>query len=464
MKSIKHRVLKSFLLIIFISICILDILLSIFVKNYYYNNSERLLKNQINTSVVFYNKYFTSSTLQENIYDNVDILWNQSDAQVQIYDTDGKLLIDSIGVSEDGKKYSDVTNVINGENSGRWVGKVDYCDNKVMSVAAPITVKGESVGIIRYVISLESVDNEIISILTMFIVISIVVLLIGIILSLIVADSIILPIKRLTGVAEKMAAGDLGVRSIVKEKDEIGKLALTLNYMAEEIVERDKLKDDFISSVSHELRTPLTAIKGWVITLEDEDTDEKTLKSGLGIIEKESDRLGMMVEELLDFSRLQNGKVILKKEPIIISEFINYIEIYMSQRVKRENKKLELRNNAGNEVVNIDINRMKQVLINLIDNAFKFTSDDGKILLNISKNNDEITILVKDNGCGISKSDLPKVKEKFYKGKNAKSQNGIGLSICDEIIKLHCGELIIDSVENVGTQVCIRIPIKKERS
>ena len=462
MKSIKYRVLKSFLLVVFISISILDILLSIFVKNYYYANSESLLKNQIQTSVLFYNKYFTASTLEENVYDNVDIFWNQSDAQVQIYDTNGKLLMDSIGAIEESDKNSDVTKVLNGEKSERWIGEVSYYNYKVMAVSAPIIVNDEIVGVMRYVISLESVDSEVYSILMIFLVVSIIVLFIAVILCLIIANSIILPIKELTGVAEKMASGDLGVRSNIKEKDEIGKLALTLNYMAEELLEKDKLKDDFISSVSHELRTPLTAIKGWVITLEDKNTDEKTLKTGLSIIEKESDRLGNMVEELLDFSRLQNGKAVLKKEDIDIKEFMSYIEIYMSQRAKRENKNLEVRYDVESVIVNIDINKMKQVIINLIDNAFKFTDDGGKILLHTSQKSEGIVIMVKDNGSGISKVDLPKVKEKFYKGKNVKSQNGIGLSICDEIVKLHGGKLIIDSIENIGTQVMIIIPIGEE--
>ena len=208
MKSIKYRVLKSFLLVVFISISILDILLSIFVKNYYYANSESLLKNQIQTSVLFYNKYFTASTLEENVYDNVDIFWNQSDAQVQIYDTNGKLLMDSIGAIEESIKNSDVTKVLNGENSERWIGEVSYYDYKVMAVSAPIIVNDEIVGVMRYVISLESVDSEVNSILMIFLVVSIIVLFIAVILCLIIADSIILPIKELTGVAEKMASGD----------------------------------------------------------------------------------------------------------------------------------------------------------------------------------------------------------------------------------------------------------------
>ena len=256
-----------------------------------------------------------------------------------------------------------------------------------------------------------------------------------------------------------MAKWDLKVRSKVSGNDEITKLAKTFNYMAEELANRDKLKDEFISSVSHELRTPLTAIRGWVITIHDDITDKETLKTGLTIIEKESERLGNMVEELLDFSRLQNGKAVLDRVNINIYELIEYLEIYLNQRAERENKELAVLCDIDEDVY-IDVNKMKQVIINLIDNAFKFTNEDGCIVLNITKEKDDLIIIVQDNGCGISQEDLSKVKQKFYKGKNAKSQNGIGLAICDEIVRMHGGDIEIESELNVGTKIIVKIPMK----
>ena len=131
----------------------------------------------------------------------------------------------------------------------------------------------------------------------------------------------------------------------------------------------------------------------------------------------------------------------------------------MSERAIRENKTLTIESNMENEFVNIDIDKIKQVLINLIDNAFKFTETKGKIKVEFMRINGFMNITVSDNGCGISETDLPRVTEKFYKGKNAKSQNGIGLSICDEITKLHEGTLKIESKENEGTKITVSIPI-----
>ncbi|MDZ5000422.1 GHKL domain-containing protein, partial [Clostridium perfringens] len=108
-------------------------------------------------------------------------------------------------------------------------------------------------------------------------------------------------------------------------------------------------------------------------------------------------------------------------------------------------------------------NRLKQVFINLLDNSFKFTEEEGSIIFTTIKINDKIKFIIEENGCGISDEDLPRVKEKFFKGKNSKSQSGIGLSICDEIIKLHKGIFNIYSKLGIGTKVEIIIPISKEQ-
>lgn len=458
-KSIKKRLVISYISIIGVAIVILDILLLIVIKAYYYDNSEKLLRNQMGTAIAFYNKYFTSSSLEENIYDNVDSFWNETDAEVQIYDSNGTLIMDSIGVNDVEEHYVDVEKALSGEEFSRWIGSVSYDDDNVMAVSSPIVNDDEIIGVLRYIISLDNVDNQIRLLITSFIVISIVVFVVGTFVSIIIAKSIINPITGLTKVANDMAGGNLTVRSEIKDNDEVGKLAATLNYMAEELEKRDKLKDEFISSVSHELRTPLTAIKGWVITIEDDETDRDTLKTGLKIIEKETDRLGEMVEELLDFSRLQNGSVKINLKDINIIEFIKYMEVYLSKRGKRENKNFNVIYDLKSNIIYMDPDKMKQVIINLIDNSFKFTQEDGNINLKFIDNEKELDIIVEDNGCGISQEDLPRVKEKFYKGKNAKSQNGIGLSICDEIIKLHGGKFIIESEEGKGTKIKVSIPI-----
>lgn len=278
-------------------------------------------------------------------------------------------------------------------------------------------------------------------------------------MSLIIAKDIVYPIKKITAVAKEMAKGNLNIRSDVADNIEIAQLSKTLNYMGCEVEKREKLKNEFISSVSHELRTPLTSIKGWAITLKYDCSDMDTVALGLDIIEKESDRLTEMVEELLDFSKLINGVISLNIKEHNVKDFIEYIENYMRPRAEREGKEFSISIDENIGKGYFDENRLKQVLSNVIDNAFKFTEENGKISLNTKIEEEYLVFRVKDNGSGISKKDLPRVKDKFYKGKNSKSRNGIGLSICDEIVALHRGNLEIISKENEGTEVVIKIPL-----
>lgn len=230
--------------------------------------------------------------------------------------------------------------------------------------------------------------------------------------------------------------------------------------MAEEIQKNERLKNEFIASVSHELRTPLTSIKGWAVALSLCDLENKSeFQDGLKIIEHECDRLTLLVEELLDFSKLISGKITLQKDWIDFEEFLIYRVKQATPRSQRENVKLSFINKDKLPEVFVDINRIKQVFMNILDNAFKFTPSGGEITITTSKLDNNLFISIKDTGCGISKEDLPKVTEKFYKGKNSKSKNGIGLSICKEIISLHKGTLKILSEEGKGTEIQITLPL-----
>jgi len=279
--------------------------------------------------------------------------------------------------------------------------------------------------------------------------------------SIILANTITEPLKQVILVAEEMARGNFKVKSAQKSKDEIGKLSETLNYLASEILKKDELKNDFISSVSHELRTPLTSIKGWAVTLKQGYENKEFLQDGLDIIEKESDRLTNMVTELLDFSRFVSGKVTLTKDKVHIADLLEHLRIQLAPRALREEIDFQVRYDGNNPFLYTDGDRLKQVFINLLDNAFKFTASGGQVSLTAVSDDEQYYFYVEDNGCGIPKEELPRVKEKFYKGKSSKSQSGIGLSISDEIIRLMKGKLEISSKVGQGTRITIRLPLKE---
>lgn len=463
-KSIKTRLIYSFVLIVFISVAVLEVILISLVRQYYYDNLEEILTNQVKVSADFYVRYFSNSTLDDNILDNIDVFWKQTTAQVQLINPSGELLMDSIGYmpKDNIMDTSDINAALNG-NKGKWVGSVPYDNVKVMAVSHPLIVDGEIMGVIRFISSVREVNKEITNIALVFIAIGAIVIIFAIIVSIFIADSIIVPLRDVTYIAGKMAEGNFSIRSTRQNEDEIGKLSDTLNYMAEEIVKRESLKNEFISSVSHELRTPLTSIKGWAATLNGGELDDRELlEDGLNIIEKESDRLTSMVEELLDFSKFASGKMTLKLQNTDINKSIEYVKNHMSPLAARSKINFYVEHGEELPEVVIDEDRIKQVLINIIDNAFKFTPQGNDVTLKTRHEGGYVNISIVDTGCGIDKEDLPKVKEKFFKGRNSQSQHGIGLSICDEIIALHGGVLDIESELGVGTIVTVRLPVVAE--
>ncbi len=461
-RSIKTRLVKNFMLVILITVLILETVLLTGVKDYYYKNMEDILSNQIDFSTDFYSRYFDTFNLEDILIDDIDIFWRYTNAQVQILSLDGQVLMDSLGVvHKEDLKTIDVINSLN-MDKGVWVGNVPYDDYQVMSVSKVLLNKGEKIGIIRFVSSLEATNVIIKRISFLFFLMGIMVIFISAMVSIFLANSIVKPLKEVTKVAEKMADGQFKVRSHVKIDDEIKKLSDTLNYMAEEIIKKEQIKSDFISSISHELRTPLTAIKGWAITLQtDEYSEDQLLMDGLNIIETESDRLSQMVEDLLDFSRFISGRIILQKEEFNIVETMEMIGKQWAPRAKSNNINFVVDTNEEPIYIIGDENRIKQVLINLLDNSFKFTNENGIVRLSVSKEVNELILEIEDNGIGISEEDLPNIVEKFYKGKHSKSHSGIGLSICDEIVKLHDGRMTVESEVDKGTLIKVFLPLKE---
>ena len=459
---IGKRIVKGFLIIILITISIIDIFLLFAFSFYYYNNISKELVSRMELSLEIYKRDYSDKSLEDLIYEDNDILFSNTNAEVQILDKEGNLLLDSIGrLASNPIRTSDVLAAEKGEIKS-WRGEDSQTGESIMSVSGPIkNNSGETMGYLRFISSLEEANSAILKAVISLLIFTLFVALVTTMFSLLIAKSIVRPILELTEVANTMLKGNYEEKAKVFEDDEIGELAKTLNAMSDEIINKDRIKNDFISSISHELRTPLTSIKGWAVVLKDAKEDEKDLiEDGLNIIENEADRLAKMVEELLDFSRYISGRITLDKEVFDITQTCLDISKQMKPRAKSNNIELITEVPKESILINADENRIKQLLINLLDNAIKFTSVKGWVKFQMLEEDNFVQIMVSDNGMGMTKEELIHVKEKFYKGKHSKSHSGIGLSISDEITKLHNGNLEIFSEENIGTTVKVSLPIE----
>lgn len=445
--------------VILIILFVLIIAFAIVVQGFYYNGIFQVLYGR-STEIV--NIFSDTDDFKETARDYIENFPDKELIELIAIDSNGRVFITTTGFTPDEKQnMPDYDSAKESEDHyADWHGNLSTGENVMALTNVIVDSNGNNVGAIRYVVSLEEADRKIFIAISAVCLIGIVILFFIFLSSTYFLRSIVRPISEISSTAKKIAQGDFNVRINKFYDDEIGDLCDTINYMAGELGTADKMKNDFISSVSHELRTPLTAIKGWAETVQlDGCRDQKTVQKGIGIIIKEAERLNGIVEEVLDFSRIQQDRMVLIMDNIDILAELDE-SIYMQrERANSENKHIVYDEPEILPPVLGDRNRLRQVFINIIDNALKYSDAGGVINISVEQSGNSIVITIADNGCGISAVDLPKVKQKFYKANQTVRGSGIGLAVADEIVRLHKGTLEIDSAEGIGTTVTITIPI-----
>ena len=459
MRSIRKRLIGNYITIALVTVLILEGLFAVAISEYYIGGVERILVNQVETSATFFNRYADAGDIYKKsnyIFENLDI---DEAALIEVVDMQGRVVIDSTGSStENVINTFDVTQALRGQ-SEVWRGRSDL-NEPIVAVSAPIYDGTSVVGALRYVSSLAPTYQVLGQFFAMLFLFGFGIIAVAFLYGRAMAQRILEPVQELVRVTEEVAQGNYKVTAIKYHNDEIGQLVDAVNIMTKEITRADQAKSEFISSISHELRTPLAAIKGWAETMQDMKDDIEVVEEGLSIVSKETDRLIILVNDLLDFSRLQAHRIELKKEEFSISDLLENIIGQFTVRCQQEHIKMTLLTDNQENWVFADYNRLKQVLINIVDNAMKFTVGRPEAEIRISSQvlDDQIIVIIEDNGSGISPEDLQRVKEKFYKGSSNKSGTGLGLSIASEIMELHGGKMLIDSTMNVGTKVVLVMP------
>ncbi|MBQ3133170.1 MAG: HAMP domain-containing histidine kinase [Clostridia bacterium] len=389
---------------------------------------------------------------------------DKSQVEVQVLDAAGDVQMTSTGFMPDANLKADwQTASQSSDGYGLWTGRYSSGE-RVMSLVTLVQQNDTVSGGLRVVVSLRLVDRQLFLFSGLLVLLALLVVFFVMLSSSYFVSSIINPVKEIGRGAQTIAAGNYGHRIPKRDNDEIGDLCDTINYMAGEIANSEQLKNDFISSISHELRTPLTAIKGWSETLSQVgDSNAELTERGLRIISDETSRLSALVEELLDFSRLQDGRLAIRTESFnVINELEETVLLYRP-RAERENIRLYYAETTDIPPIEGDKDRIRQVLINVMDNAVKYTKSGGVIRAEAARVGDTVQIVISDTGIGIPPEDLVHVKEKFFRvNKNGSIPgSGIGLALADEVTRLHGGRLDIDSVVGKGTTVTVTLPIKK---
>ena len=468
LEGLRKRVIKYYFIMIIITVALFEGLFMFYLQNYYYNSAKQSLISQATYTMDIYDGVGMESTSFENKVHNIfekGQVSNNTNFTVEFIDKNKNVILDKYGIKTNEKyEYEDVNRALRGNNTlTPYTYNISGTNEHVMSISVPLRVNNQIEGVVRYSLSLKSIDNTVIKLVCFFILAGVIILIIALLLSLKFAESLIRPLKNLKQFANELAQGNYNIKLKKEElhNDEIADLVRTCEHMAVEIDKSRKLKEEFISSVSHELRTPLTSIKGWSETLGYEGIGKEELDLGLGIIQDETERMISLVEDLLDFSRLSSDRIRLQIDMVDVRKLAKGVVAQLTVKANEKNITL-LTEFKTEDIVDIqgDKNRLRQVLINLVQNAIKFTSEGGYIVVIVSQGEEFTTFTVTDNGVGIKKENLTKVLDKFFQEDYNKAGSGLGLAISNEIVKLHGGKMIIESEKNVGTTITFTLKNK----
>jgi len=336
--------------------------------------------------------------------------------------------------------------------------------NTFILIALPLKVQSEFKGGMIISLPLAPVNDTASILKVQLFYITLILLFTAIIFAYFLSRSFTKPILEITKVSEEMASGNFSVKVKSKSKDEIGRLASTINYMGEELSKIEQLRKDLIANVSHELRTPLSLIRGYAETIRDVTGNvvEKRDKQ-LNIIIEESERLSSIVDDILNLSQIQAGYVNLNKTQFKISGLLERVIVKFQILSEKTGVDIVLENHVE-VLVQADEIRIEQVMYNLVNNAFNHTGRSGHIKIRAIENGKNLKIEVVDTGIGISEEDLKHIWDRFYKTDKVEgiksTGTGLGLTIVKTILESHGFDYGVESEKGTGTMVWFEIKVQ----
>ncbi len=468
-KGIRRRWMLNSVSILVMILVVVVASFSFILKNYYDNSVLSGLETKARTAAGYFSSYASSSNTDSVDYlaaaqDYVSSFDESARIELQFLSPDGHVLYSSNGLTLSGSApgTGDIVRLQTYRKIEPWTGTAPQTGERICTVSAPLVYNGELVGIMRYVTAMRLVDRQVVVLTLVAVALAAGILVLVCASNMYFVRSIVGPVENITGIAKRIAAGSYGIQVEKKYDDEVGDLTDAINDMSLRIKQAESMKSEFISSVSHELRTPLTAITGWAETIMGgEARDESDIRKGMGIIASEARRLSGMVEELLEFSRIEDGRFTLSIEPMDIKAELEdavytYHEFLASEGISVRHT------DCPEEFPPIpgDPDRLRQVFCNLLDNAAKHGVSGGRIDTAIFPDGTDVVITIRDYGPGIPPEELPNVKYKFYKGSSTARGSGIGLAVCEEIVTRHNGKLTIRNAADGkgGCEVEVRLP------
>ena len=467
LRGLRQRWIFNSVMPAFILVLLIVVLFSTGVSSYYYGTMQKGLETRAQAIANSFNEYFMDNGyvgFYPKAVQAADSFEDKDRIELQFIGSSGRIQVSTSGLTAGTSPGTgDIAQAIETAEMAPFRGRDPETGENIMAVSHPLVFHGNVVGVMRLVTSLKAANRQVMFAVLAICLIALLCMALIVISNLLFINNVVEPVAVVSDAAKRIAAGSYGFQIEKKYTDELGELVDNINDMSLQIGQNEKMKSEFISSVSHELRTPLTAINGWGETiLEDPTGDPVQMRRGIRIILNESRRLSTMVEELLEFSKMEDGRFTLRIEQVDLqAEFEDAIFTY---RELFRQEGIELHYVPGDDElppIPGDPERLKQVFCNVLDNAAKHGGAGGRIDASIALEGGEQVIRIRDYGPGVPEEELPYVKQKFYKGSSKARGSGIGLAVCDEIVKLHGGTFEIGNAEGGGAVVTIRLLFKE---
>lgn len=407
--------------------------------------------------------YSNEATL-ESVKDQLDALDTYMNATIWIINPSGRMILDS-SAPVDVETEIVIENFDPTITAGSYytVGNFfDTFDAQVLSVFAPITADYRVKGYVVIHYAMNSIEAETNSLLNISYVMLVILFLLSLIILIFFTEIVYIPLRKITEATEQYASGNMHYEFSVESEDEMGYLAASLSYMASEIARSEDDQKKFVANVSHDFRSPLTSIRGYLEAMLDGTIPPELYEKYLTIVLNETDRLTKLTNSLLNLNNLNTNGMMLNKSDFDINRIIRNVAASFEGTCRRKMIAIELVLTGDEMYVVADMDKIQQVLYNLLDNAIKFSHHNSVIKIETTDKHSKVFISVKDSGIGIPKDDLKLIWDRFYKsdlsrGKDKKG-TGLGLSITKEIVQAHGENINVISTEGVGTEFIFSLP------
>ncbi|MCI5800906.1 MAG: HAMP domain-containing sensor histidine kinase [Oscillospiraceae bacterium] len=456
--------------IILASILVLGVILLAFASRYFKMDKLKVLSRYAGQAATLttldYQQYDYQYVNQNTIYTGFSILGDAIEATIFLTDSTGKTLVCTENEAAcPHLQYLVPSDILAQAKKGEYreTGKLGgIYKNTMYTVGVPVTVPGgQTAGYVFVSSSAEALTFFLIEILNMFAISSLTIIVIAFIVIYFVTAKMVKPLRDMLKATKSFSDGDFSIRVPIQSYDEIGQLAIAFNNMAGSLASLESVRRSFVANVSHELKTPMTTIAGFIDGILDGTIPPEKQDYYLRIVSEEVKRLARLVRSMLNIAKIEAGEMSINLSDFDINEVVCRVIFSFEQKI--EAKHLEVRGlDVEKTMVTADPDLMHQVVYNLMDNAVKFVNEGGYIEILYAKEGGMIFTTVRNSGQGISKEDLPKVFERFYKTDKSRSidKNGVGLGlhIVRSIVKLHGGDIFVRSEEGQYCEFVFSLP------